>query len=119
MASIIYVLHHSTDDPDRAATALLTAASSARGGHDVALWLSGEGVRLGVEGVAETLAEPLPETAAESWQAIVEAGGRAYLDRPSFERRQYETDAVREGAEVADPTYLALLLSEGRTAVTM
>ena len=119
MASLLYVLQHSTDDPDRAATALFAAAAAARAGHDVALWLSGEGVRLGIAGVAETFSEPLPETAAESWTALIEAGGRAYLDRPSFERRQYETSALREGAEVAEPDHLPVLLAEGRHAVTL
>lgn len=119
MASLLYVLQHSTDLPDRAATGLFAAASAARAGHDVALWLTGEGVRLGVEGVVETLREPLPESAAESWSAVVAAGGRAYLDRPSFERRRYETSAVRQGAEVSDPATLPVLLAEGRHAVTL
>ncbi len=38
----------------------------------------GEGVRLGVKGVAETLREPGPETAAEMVDALV-AGGAALL----------------------------------------
>ena len=37
MASLLYILHHSTDEPDRAATGLFAAAAAARAGHDVAL----------------------------------------------------------------------------------
>ena len=118
MAALLYVLHHSTDEPDRAATGLFAAAAAARAGHDVALWLTGEGVRLGVQGVAETLREALPETAVESWAALVAAGGRAWLERSSFERRQYEETALRDGAAVADADHLAALLAEGRAAVT-
>ncbi len=119
MASLLYVLQHSTEEPDRAATGLFAAAAAARAGHDVALWLSGEGVRLGVDGVVETLREPLPETALASWDALIAADGQAYLDRASYERRQYADDAVRTGAQVVGAERLAELLAEGRAAVTL
>jgi predicted peroxiredoxin len=74
MADLIYLLTHSTDNPDRATTGLATALAAQRAGHDVVLWLTGEGVRLGVRQVAETLREPGPETAAEMVEALA-AGG--------------------------------------------
>lgn len=119
MASLLYVLTRSTDDPDRAVTALAAALAATREEHDVALWLTGEGVRLGIRGVAETLAEPVEQSAAEMLGALVAAGVPLFLDRGSFERRGYEHDALCTGAEVVDAEHLAGLLAAGRNAVTL
>lgn len=117
MATLLYVLHHSTEAPARAATALHAAAEALRAGHDVAVWLSGEGARLGVEGVAETLREP--EGAVASIQALAEGGAVLHVDRVSFEGRMFEPGALRPGAKLAERADLAALLAEGRAAVTM
>ena len=119
MARILYVLAHSTEAPDRAATALATALASQGGEHQVALWLTGEGARLGVEGVAETLNEPLPQSAAEMLSALRSAGATLYVEKLSFERRQYDTDALLEGAELSDGGRLAELVADGWHAVTL
>ena len=119
MAALLYVLTHSTEDPDRAVTALAAAAAAARAGHDVALWLTGEGVRLGVAGVAETINEPVPQSAASLLETLEKSGATLYLERASFERRQYAKEALRPGAEVAPAEQLAALLAAGRSAVTL
>ena len=119
MAALLYVLTHSTEDPDRAVTGLAAAAAAQRAGHDVALWLTGDGVRLGVAGVAETLHEPVPLSAASLLDALHEGGAVFHLERGSFERRQYDEEALRPGASVAAPEQLAALLAEGRSAVTL
>jgi predicted peroxiredoxin len=119
VSSLLYVLTHSTEDPDRAATALAAAIAARRAGHDVALWLSGEGARLGVAGVAETLNEPLPESATAMIEALVAAGAVLYVDRVSFDRRQYAEDALRPGAVLEDAAKLAELVAGGRSAVTL
>lgn len=119
MARILYVLTHSTEAPDRAATALATAVAAQRAGHEVALWLTGEGARLGVKGVAETLAEPLPETAAAMRDALLAGGAALHVERLSFERRKYAPDAVLDGAAVVDADHLAALLADGWQAVTL
>jgi len=88
-------------------------------------------VRLGIEGVAETLVEPPApvgaappaaaggESAAVLLTALVEGGAVLCLDRYSFERRQYGEDAVRQGAVVAGAQRLAELLAGGHRAVTL
>lgn len=119
MAALLYVLTHSTEEPDRAVTGLATALAASRAGHDVVLWLSGEGVRLGVTGVAETLHEPWPENAAAMLADLVERGVVLHVERLSFERRQYGTDALRRGAELADAERLAELLAGGWAAVSL
>jgi predicted peroxiredoxin len=119
MARLLFVLLHSTDDPDRAVTGLSTALAAAESGHDVGVWLAGEGVRLGVSGVAETIREPGPRSAAELTEALVERGARLFCSRRCFETREFEKDALRRGAEVAGPERLAALVAEGRTPVSL
>lgn len=119
MARILFVLTHSTEAPDRAATALATAVAAQRAGHEVGLWLSGEGARLGVKGVAETLAEPLPETAAAMRDALLEGGARFHVEQASYARRQYADDAVVDGAQVVDGAALAALVADGWQTVTL
>ncbi len=119
MASLLYILTRSTDEPDRAATGLRTALAAQRGGHDISLWLSGEGVRLGVKGVAETLREPGPESAAQMVDALVAGGASLFLEALSFETREFALTALRPGAEVVDAARLADELAGGRAAVSL
>jgi predicted peroxiredoxin len=119
MASLLYILTRSTDEPDRAATGLRTALAAQRAGHDVALWLSGEGVRLGVKGVAETLREPGPETAAEMVEALAAGGAVLLLEALSFETREFALTALRAVAEVVDAARLADEIAGGRAAVSL
>ena len=82
-------------------------------------WLTGEGVRLGVKGVAETLAEPVPESAASMRDALLAGGASFHLEQLSFERRQYATDALLDGASVVDGAALGGLLDDGWHTVTL
>lgn len=119
MASLLYILTRSTDEPDRAATGLRTALAAQRAGHDVSLWLSGEGVRLGVKGVAETLREPGPLSATEMVEALVAGGAKLLLEAQSFENREFALTALRESAEVVDAARLADEIAGGRAAVSL
>jgi len=119
MASLLFVLTHSTEAPDRATTGLATALAAQRAGHDVALWCTGEGVRLGVKAVAETLREPHPESAAEMVEALVAGGASLLLERLSFTIREFDPTAVRPGAEVVDADRLATEIAGGRQAVSL
>ena len=114
MASLLFVLAHSTDAPNRAATALETAAAAADTGHTVALWLTDEGVRLGIQGVDEALARPAGAQPSESLEVLRLRGAVLYCSRPCFERRQFETTALRPDAELAEPEDLARLVAEER-----
>ena len=119
MARLLHIVLHSTEAPDRASLALATALAAQRAGHEVGLWLSGEGSRLGVKGVAETLAEPLPETAAAMRDALLAGGAVLHVERLSFEHRMYEADALLEGAELVDAGALAALVADGWQTVTL
>lgn len=119
MASLLYVLAHSTDAPERAATGVHLALAAQEAGHDVRLWLHGEGVRLGVRGVAETLREPGAQSVAEALEALTGHGAVLYCHEACFHRREFEADALREGAEVVGGMALAALVADGRTPVSV
>ncbi|MDJ0975757.1 MAG: DsrE family protein [Planctomycetota bacterium] len=119
MARLLFVLTHSTEAPGRAMDGLRTALAAQREGHEVGLWLMGEGVRLGVTSVAETLREPGPETAAEIIEALTEGGAVLHMERVAFELREFQPDAARNGATVVDAGRLAALVADGWSAVTL
>jgi predicted peroxiredoxin len=119
VARLLFILCHSTEEPDRAADGLATALAAAESGHDVALWLTGEGVRLGVRGVAETLREPQARGAAPMVEALAGRGVVLHCARPSFERREFEVDVLRPGARLSEESELAALVAGGRVPVTL
>ena len=119
MARLLYVLNHATDLPERAMTALLDARAAAAAGHDVALWLQNDGVRLGVTGVAETLREPGPETAAEALDTLTEGGATLHCSARCFAGREFEEDALRAGAALASAASLAALVADGWIPISM
>jgi len=119
MARLLYILAHSTEAPERATSGLATALAGQRGGHEVGLWLTGEGIRLGVKGVAETLNEPMPETAAAMVAALLAGGAALHLERLAFEHRAFSEDALLGGAVVVDAGRLADFVADGWTPVTL
>ena len=118
MASLLALLAHSTEDPNRAATGLWLSLAAAEAGHKVELWLHGEGVRLGVKHVAETLREPFPKSAAEMMDALAARGSRFHCSKPCFEQRGFEADSLRPGARLAEPAEFAGLVAAGATPFT-
>lgn len=119
MASYLVIVAHSTEDPNRAASALWTAFGLGEAGHRVDLWLHGEGVRLGVKHVAETLREPFPKSAAEMIEALAARGSALHLSKPCFTQRGFAADALRTGARLAEPAALAGLVAAGATPLTL
>ena len=119
MARLLYILPHSTEAPERATTSLAAALAGQRAGHDVNLWLSGEGARLGVRGVAETLNEPGPETAAAMVAALAAGGAAFHVEALAFEQRQFAPEALLPAAALADAAQLATLVADGWLTVTL
>jgi predicted peroxiredoxin len=118
MASLLALIAHSTEDPNRAATALWASLAAAEAGHRVDLWLHGEGVRLGVQHVAETFREPFPKSAAEMLDGLAARGSRFHCSKTCFEQRGFAPDALRPGARLAEPAELAGLIAAGATPLT-
>ena len=119
MARLLFLLAHSTNDPDRASTALVTAARVAASGHEVSLWLSGEGVRLGVDGVAEALREGDASPAADGLSALADGGAVLHVSAPCFRKRKFDAAALHASARLAEPEELARLVDAGWTPLAV
>ena len=117
MSGFVFLIHNSTENPDRAATALEHAHAAQRAGHSVDLWLASEGVRLAVQAVAETFREP--QDAARLLNELVRNGATLYAHRPCFQRREFEESALRPGAQLVDGDALPELLARDRRAITV
>lgn len=111
MARCLILIPHSTEDPNRSATALGTARALQEGGQPVDLWLYGEGVRLGVAHVAETLREPWPQECGAVLDALAAAGSTFHCSEPCFAQRGFTADVLRPGARLSPPAHLAQLLA--------
>lgn len=119
MARVLVLIAHSTEEPNRAVGALFTAHALAQAGAAVDLWLHGEGVRLGVQHVAEALQEPFPVPAADLLAGLTARGGVFWCSRPCFEQRGFEATSLRAGARLAAPEELARLLAAGVTPLSL
>ena len=113
MARLLYVLSHSTDDPRRAAVGLEAASAAAQGGHEVAVWLMDEGVRLAVPGVSDALLEAGPRLASESLALLRQHGAALHVSHPCFRARGFAATQLAEGAGLAEPAALADLVADG------
>ena len=119
MSNILIHITTGPDDATKAALSFLVAKTALAEGHEVTLFLAGEGVRLlsdeslgGVEGVGTGKLK-------EHYEAIVAAGGKFFLSGMSAKARGYD-DKLIEGrpAEFAMPDVLVRLLVEADKALT-
>jgi uncharacterized protein len=111
MGSLLVHITHGKDAPTRAALGFLVAKTAKAAGHDVTLFLAGDGVELldqeviaQVEGVGTgALAEHIP--------AVVEAGLPIFCSGMSSKARGYtEEDFAHAGATFAMPDKLVELV---------
>jgi predicted peroxiredoxin len=119
VSRLAYLLAHSTAEPERAAVALAAAAAAAEAGHEVALVLTGEGVRLAVAGLVEALGRRGPRPAAESLASLAGRSARIVVSWPCYEARGFGSDVLLPAATLAPLSALAGLVSEGYVPVTV
>lgn len=77
--SYMLIITHSTDDPDRANSAIALAVSLIGDGADVALFFTFQGALLAKQGVAETVEGKNFTPVRELFPMILEAGVPLYL----------------------------------------
>src|ERR1700737_37758 len=93
-------LTRSTDDPDRATVALVVANAAVASGKNTMIFLSSEGVRLAVKGVAETIHEEGFQPMADLVKNFIAAGGTIWGCSPCFKKRGYTDGDLIEGATI-------------------
>src|SRR5689334_15021208 len=93
-------LARSTDDPDRATVAMVVANAAVASGKNTIVFLSSEGVRLAVKGVADDIHEEGFQPMTTLVQNFVAAGGAIWVCSPCFKKRSYSDSDLIEGATI-------------------
>src|SRR4051812_29882141 len=94
------------ENPDTGAVAYLTAGAALDEGRDVVLWLTSEGVRLGLRGYADGIGADKGPPAARLHAQFIEKGGRFYVCPICFNERSLDEAELVENAELKGATPL-------------
>lgn len=118
MSGIVINLTHSVDDVDRTSVAIVIAGASVASSQETTVFLSSEGTRLAVKGVAETLHEEGFAPLGELVDSYVEAGGTFLVCSPCAKKRGIGQDDLIEGASIVGGASLVALLAGGAASLS-
>src|SRR5262249_41052993 len=111
-------LTHAKNDSDKATVAFVVASAAAAAEKETMVFLSTEGVRIGVQGYADDIHEegfaPLRELLAN----FVKAGGKIWVCSPCFKRRKLDETKLIAGATIVGGAKLVEFLSDGSPCVS-
>ena len=109
---------NSLNDPDRATVGFVVANAAVASGQETVVFLSTEGVRLGVQGGADAIHEegfaPLKDLLAN----FVGAGGIIWVCSPCFKKRGLDEQALVEGATIVGGARLVEFLAQGAACIS-
>jgi uncharacterized protein len=115
MAKLLINITHGPEAPTRAALGFLVGRTAVEEGHDVSLFLAGDAVQLLREPVLDSLVGLGTGSLRESYDAIIERGGRFYVSGMSSKARGFEPEGK---AEAALPSRLVELALESDRVLT-
>lgn len=119
MATILVHVTTGPDDPTKAALSFLVAKTALAEGHDVNLFLAGEGVRLLNDEVLGEVEGIGTGKLREHYEAIVAAGGKFFLSGMSAKARGFDETLIQgRPAEFAMPDVLVNLLTTSDKSLT-
>jgi predicted peroxiredoxin len=111
-------LTYAKNDTDKATVAFVIANAAAASDKETLVFLSTEGVRLGVKGYADDIHEagfaPLRELMAN----FVKAGGKIYVCSPCFKKRGLDEKNLVDGATIVGGAKLVEFVSDGAPGVS-
>jgi predicted peroxiredoxin len=111
VAKILVHITCGPENPTRAALGFLVAKAALDDGHEVSLFLAGDGVQLLRDAVLDALTGLGTGSLRESHDAIVAGGGRFYVSGMSSKARGLtEQDLEGKPAELAMPNRLVELV---------
>ncbi len=118
MSRFLVHIHTGPVDPNKATLGCLVALTAARRGHEVALFLAGDGVHLLSPATLALLEGQGTGRLAEHIGGLAEAGARLYVSRLSAGARGYD-DSLLDGhpAEFATPDQLVDLADAADTVL--
>ena len=113
MAKLLVHIHTGPNDPTKATLGCLVAATALKQGHDVTIFMAGDGIHLLSTETIEGLVGQGTGALKDHIEAIDAAGGRFVLSGMSAKARGYD-EGLLEGhsAEFAMPDVLVSLTAE-------
>ena len=119
MASVLVHVTCGPENPTKAALGFLVAKAAVDEGHEVTMFLAGDGVQLLRDSVLDTLIGLGTGSLRESYDAVVAAGTRIYASGLSSKARGVsEGDLEGKPVEFAMPTRLIQLALEADRVLT-
>ena len=115
---VIVGCSHGEDSPDSVAVAYLTAGAALDQGKDVVMWLTSEGVRLGLRGYADGIRADKDPPAQRLHAQFLEKGGRFYVCPICFKDRDLDEGELVENAELKGASPLMEFAGDGATTFT-
>jgi uncharacterized protein len=111
-------LTRSLDDPDRATVAFVVAGAAVASGQDTMVFLSVEGVRLAVEGVADAIHEEGFLPLKQLMSSFVDAGGTILVCSPCFKKRGLDPAQLIHSGSIVGGARLVEFLAQGAACVS-
>jgi uncharacterized protein len=111
-------LTRSIDDPDRATVAMIIANASVASGKNTMVFLTSEGVRLAVKGVADSIHEEGLQPMADLVKNYLAAGGAFWVCSPCYKKRGYTESDLIEGATLVGAVKLVEFMTNDATGVS-
>ena len=113
MSTLLVHITSGPEAPTRAALGMLVARAAIDEGHEVSVFLAGDGVQLVREAVLDALSGLGTGSLRESFDAVARGGGRFYLSGMSSKARGVtEAELADKPAEFATPQRLVQLAFE-------
>jgi len=115
---VIVGCSHGEEDPDSVVVSYLTAGAALDEGKDVVMWLTSDGVRLGLAGYADRIRPDRDPPVERVHAQFIEKGGRFYVCPICFKERELDESQLVENAELQGATPLMKFAGEGAMTFT-
>jgi predicted peroxiredoxin len=109
---------HGEEDPDNVVVAYLTAGAALDQGKEVVLWLTSDGVRLGIQGYADRIRADQDPPVERVHAQFIEKGGRFYVCPICFKERDLNDGELVENAELKGASPLMEFAGDGALTFT-
>lgn len=107
-----------TDNPDKATVAFVVANAAVASDKDTVVFLSSEGVRLAVQGGADSVVEEGFAPLKDLMTNFAAAGGRIYVCSPCFKKRKLDDTRLIPGAVIVGGAKLVEFMADACPSVS-
>lgn len=118
MARVVVGCSSGDEGPDQVLVAYLTAGAALDRGDEVVMWLTSEGVRLGLKGYADKIRTDKEPPVDRVHAQFIAKGGLFYVCPICFNDRELDQAELVENAELLGATPLMEFVGDGATVFT-